>query len=46
VEGVETTEQEEQVVAAGADRAQGYLYSRPVDLATLRDGLTAQARTA
>lgn len=46
VEGVETAEQQEQVVAAGADRAQGYLYSRPVDLATLRDGLSGRARTA
>lgn len=46
VEGVETLEQQEQVVAAGAERAQGYLYSRPVDLVTLRGGLTAEARTA
>jgi diguanylate cyclase (GGDEF)-like protein len=30
-EGVETTEQHEQVTALGCDLAQGYLFSRPVD---------------
>ena len=35
VEGVETLEQAQVVADAGADRAQGYLYSRPVPLARL-----------
>ena len=36
VEGVETVHQAAIVTAAGADRAQGYLYSRPVRLERLR----------
>jgi len=35
-EGVETEEQRDLLLAAGCDYAQGYLYSRPVDSASLK----------
>ena len=44
VEGVETDHQAEVVTSAGADRAQGYLYSRPVPLARLCEDVFAPRR--
>jgi len=44
VEGVETDHQAGVVTSAGADRAQGYLYARPVPLARLREEFFAPRR--
>ena len=41
VEGVETDRQARVVTSAGADRGQGYLYSRPVPLPRLREDVFA-----
>ncbi len=46
-EGVETDEQRFEIAELGCDRGQGYLWARPVDLATLRgaiDVLSAASR--
>lgn len=41
-EGVETTEQETRILAAGCDRAQGYLYGRPMSVTDLRARVAGQ----